>query len=78
MAKKFAPWKSDPELGMVIRDYVEVDEDGRMLTEVRRHDFGDVAINGPEPAHGTRNQIGGRGAMVEPVAAAFNAPASQG
>ena len=42
LAKKFAPWKSDPELGMVIRDYVEVDEDGRMLTEVRRHDFGDV------------------------------------
>ncbi len=69
---------SGPELGMVFRDNFEVDEDGQMLTEVRRHDFDDVTIDGPQPAHGTRNQIGGRGAMVAPGAAAFNPPASQG
>ena len=63
---------------MVFRDYFEVDEDSQMPTEDRRHDFDDVTIDGPQPAHGTRNQIGGRGAMVAPVAAAFNAPASQG
>ena len=63
---------------MVFRDYFEVGEDGQMLTEVRRHDFDDVTMDGPEPAHGTRNQIGGRGAMVAPVTAAFDAPASQG
>ncbi len=33
-----------PELGMVFRDYFEVDEDGQMLTEVRRHDFDDATM----------------------------------
>ncbi len=35
---------SDPELGMVFRDYFEVADNGQIPTEVRRHDFGDVTM----------------------------------
>ncbi len=35
---------SDPELGMVFRDYFEVDDDGQIPTEVRRHDVGDITM----------------------------------
>ena len=40
--EKLAGRASDPELGMVFRDYFEVDDDGQISTEAHRHDFGDV------------------------------------
>jgi len=47
---------ADPALGMVFPDYFEVDEDGQVLTEVRRHDFDDVTMM-DQPAHGACTMI---------------------
>ncbi len=46
----------DPEIGLVFPDYFLVDDDGRVLEQVRRHKFDDVSLL-DQPAHGACTMI---------------------
>lgn len=41
----------DENIGLVFPDYFETDEDGKVIAEVRRHDFDHVTLH-DQPAHG--------------------------
>jgi len=45
-----------PDVGMVFPDYVLIDEDGRVMEVVRRHDFENVSLL-DQPAHGACTMI---------------------
>jgi len=48
---------SKPKVALVFPDYFEVDEDGEILSEIRRHDFeNDVSLH-DQPAHGACTMI---------------------
>lgn len=46
----------EPQVGLVFPDYYLVDADGKILEQVRRHDFGDVTLL-DQPAHGACTMI---------------------
>ena len=45
-----------PEVGLVFPDYYKVDRNGKILEQVRRHDFDDVTLQ-DQPAHGACTMI---------------------
>jgi CMP-N-acetylneuraminic acid synthetase len=49
--------EKDPDLGLVFPDYYEVDHDGEIMQQVRRHDFANDVKILDQPAHGACTMI---------------------